>query len=1113
MSFPTSLTTRTVKGRFVTYPGGAAAKGNVRIVLTAPMRGPSDDTFVAPFDITIPLDSAGEFSVVLPATDDPDWTPSSYRVTIATYDEVCSHRTIGKLPKQSIIRHILAVPYNSTDPIDLADVVNIPAPAAGESYVLLSSLGVPSGIATLGDDGYVVSTQLPPGSGGEVGPVSWTDVTDKPATFPPSAHVHPTSDVTDLDATLASKATTAALTSGLSTKASTTDLSTGLAGKANTVHSHIITDVASLQSSLDAKASYSDLSAGLANKSDITHTHSFDSITSKPDTYPNDPVEWDDILNKPTTFPGAGDGGGPVEWTDILDKPSTFTPSVHTHAQSDVTGLSTALAAKADSSSVTTSLVAKADLVGGVIPTAQLPAIAVIDFLGSVSTQVAMLALTGQKGDWCIRTDLGQTWVITGGDPTQLASWTAMPLASVPVQTVNGQTGTVVLGKSDVGLGNVDNTTDAGKPVSTAQQTALDAKAPLASPSFIGTVSGVTAAMVGLGNVTNTADSAKPVSTAQQTALDTKAPLASPAFTGTVTGITKAMVGLNNIDNTADTAKPVSTAQQSALDAKAPLASPAFTGTVTGVTKSMVGLGNVDNTADASKPVSTAQQSALDAKAPLASPTFTGTVTGVTAAMVGLGSVNNTADTAKPVSTAQQTALDAKAPLASPTLTGTPAAPTATAGASTTQIATTAFVTTADALKAPLASPTLTGTPAAPTATAGTNTTQIATTAFVTTAVAAGGGGAPAWSSVTAKPDWLVDREVSLRKWYAALANRHYSPAKIAVIGDSLSEGVGASVFGRAWVPQTLARLRNRFPVSGVAGGQGFVASWDNPGYGGGAPSYTYPVGQNSGSYSQTQGFAMKSNTLVATGDQMNYTFVGTSVHVWYIKQTTGGTFSVTIDGTVVQSSVVTAGTLGGAVWTSAALTPGTHTILVTRIAGGGGGTILFNGFRIFNGDESAGIQMFNGGQSGLTSGNFLTNATNADSWAPWLTTIAPQLVILELGLNDWAQNVAMATFQSNMASLLSTIRTAAGTDPSIIIYAATEANYDPSYTQTFAQLYAAWKAIVAADSKTCLFDLTTRIPAPITDTSDSYYYDTLHPSDKGHSAIADRLVSFLEPL
>lgn len=47
------------------------------------------------------------------------------------------------------------------------------------------------------------------------------------------------------------------------------------------------------------------------------------------------------------------------------------------------------------------------------------------------------------------------------------------------VDSVNGQTGEVVLAKSDVGLGNVDNTSDAGKPVSTATQTALDSKQPL----------------------------------------------------------------------------------------------------------------------------------------------------------------------------------------------------------------------------------------------------------------------------------------------------------------------------------------------------------------------------------------------------------------------------------------------------------------------------------------------------------------------------------------------------------------------------------------------------------------------------------------------------------
>lgn len=73
--------------------------------------------------------------------------------------------------------------------------------------------------------------------------------------------------------------------------------------------------------------------------------------------------------------------------------------------------------------------------------------------------------------------------------------------------------------KASVGLGNADNTSDANKPVSTAQQAALDLKAPLASPTFTGTVAGITKAMVGLGSADNTADSAKPVSTAQTTAI------------------------------------------------------------------------------------------------------------------------------------------------------------------------------------------------------------------------------------------------------------------------------------------------------------------------------------------------------------------------------------------------------------------------------------------------------------------------------------------------------------------------------------------------------------------------------------------------------------------
>jgi hypothetical protein len=60
-----------------------------------------------------------------------------------------------------------------------------------------------------------------------------------------------------------------------------------------------------------------------------------------------------------------------------------------------------------------------------------------------------------------------------------------------PVDSVNGHTGAVVLSKSDIGLGSVDNTSDADKPVSTATQTALDAKANNAHAHVFGDVTGL----------------------------------------------------------------------------------------------------------------------------------------------------------------------------------------------------------------------------------------------------------------------------------------------------------------------------------------------------------------------------------------------------------------------------------------------------------------------------------------------------------------------------------------------------------------------------------------------------------------------------------------------
>ena len=109
----------------------------------------------------------------------------------------------------------------------------------------------------------------------------------------------------------------------------------------------------------------------------------------------------------------------------------------------------------------------------------------------------------------------------------------------------------------------------------------IGTKANINNPTFTGTVSGITKGMVGLSNVDNTSDASKPISTPTQNALDQKANINNPTFTGTVNGITKAMIGLSNVNDTSDADKPISTSTQTALDLKANILNPVFTNNIT----------------------------------------------------------------------------------------------------------------------------------------------------------------------------------------------------------------------------------------------------------------------------------------------------------------------------------------------------------------------------------------------------------------------------------------------------------------------------------------------------------------------------------------------------
>ena len=112
----------------------------------------------------------------------------------------------------------------------------------------------------------------------------------------------------------------------------------------------------------------------------------------------------------------------------------------------------------------------------GKIPTTQLPGIALTS-TSVVASQAAMLALNVEPGDVAVRSDLSKSYILTASPASTLANWQELLTPLSPVSSVAGKTGAVTLVKADVGgLDQVDNVSDANKPISNATQTALNAK-------------------------------------------------------------------------------------------------------------------------------------------------------------------------------------------------------------------------------------------------------------------------------------------------------------------------------------------------------------------------------------------------------------------------------------------------------------------------------------------------------------------------------------------------------------------------------------------------------------------------------------------------------------
>lgn len=194
------------------------------------------------------------------------------------------------------------------------------------------------------------------------------------------------------------------------------------------------------------------------------------------------------LINNPEfTLPDVGTEGTYYKVT--TDSKGRVVSGQTTLSTTDIEGLGTAASKDTGTTSGTIPVLGA----NGKLNTSVLPAIAISDTF-VVATQEAMLALTAEVGDIAIRTDLSKSFILKADGASTLDNWQELLTPTDAVTSVAGKVGVVTLVKSDVGLGNVDNTSDLDKPISTATAAALAEKAPLASPTFTGTPKATTAA-------------------------------------------------------------------------------------------------------------------------------------------------------------------------------------------------------------------------------------------------------------------------------------------------------------------------------------------------------------------------------------------------------------------------------------------------------------------------------------------------------------------------------------------------------------------------------------------------------------------------------------------
>lgn len=358
--------------------------------------------------------------------------------------------------------------------------------------------------------------------------------------------------------------------------------------------------------------------------------------------------------------------------------------------------------------------------------------------------------------------------------------------------------------------------------------------------------------------------------------------------------------------------------------------------------------------------------------------------------------------------------------------------------------------------------------------------------------------------------------------WDSALAETDTESARWLALGDSLTEGQGASAIENRWIDLTRDALQRQHPVDGVAGGVGY-----RPGV-----FAVYPPDSTWGAWQSDQTAVTPDFTTpslgyrsvdLEPGSSITYQVRGTDLDLWWSPG--GGVFRYAVDGVEgepVDTSAAgasdaeggagadsSAGAVSGAGVTSIdGLESSVHTVTIGVDPDAADG-FVFEGITAFDGDRDRGVSLFDSAHSGATVATF---AADLDGFLSKVAAVQPDLVTITLGAND-AVNTSPDDLEEGYLAL---VRGLKGLDdpPTVVIIDEFSSDLASLFDQSGSSGdYAAAVESVAEQTGSVRVSLGDALPADAAgdgDITSLLSDDGIHPNDAGARVIAQYMIELL---